>query len=211
MFEWFKSYGVISLRETMEFSEIPLYHFLESSAREFPNNVGCSFLEKEFKCSEMLEYTNKVANYVSKFVDKGDRVLINLSNCPEFIIAVSPKLIISTEVVCEDVPHILVEHREKDEFWEIVRNTEAKEIRVPINPKEDVAGIAKCSALGNEHHNIQDPRNYDDIADKVNRYRPIMVVGVPKQYMKLLNKNMDILLAISGSAPIAKGGCREIF
>ncbi|MFN3384598.1 MAG: AMP-binding protein, partial [Archaeoglobaceae archaeon] len=49
-----------------------------------------------------------------------------------------------------------------------------------------------------------DPRNYDDIAEKVNKYKPIMVVGVPKQYMKLLNRNMDILLAISGSAPLPK-------
>ncbi|MCX8172677.1 MAG: AMP-binding protein [Archaeoglobaceae archaeon] len=292
MYEWLKSYGVLGLKDSIEFPEIPLFKFIDDSAKEFPENIACSFRDEKYKYLEILDFVNRLSNYISKRIEKGDRVLISLPNCPEFLISelavlkaggicaitnplqgrvevnrciekVNPKLVISTEVVNETVPYLLVEHQKRDEFWRAVQESDPIAPSVKINPREDVAvilftggvtGIPKGVML--THYNITtnvfqvlpwilggaaeafkgcsvllalpvshsyghwalhvgiswasniimipDPSNYDDIAEKINRYKPLLVVGVPKQYMKLLSKEVDFTLAISGSAPLPK-------
>ncbi|MEM2726691.1 MAG: AMP-binding protein [Archaeoglobaceae archaeon] len=292
MYEWLKSYEVLGLRESIDFPEIPLFKFLDDSAAEFPQNVACSFKDDEYKYSEILDFVNRLSNHLSKRVKKGDRVLLSLPNCPEFLISelavlkaggicaitnplqgkaevnrcierVKPKVVVSTEVVNENVPHIVVEHEKRDEFWSTIKESEAESPKVEINPKEDVAvilftggvtGVPKGVML--THYNITtnvfqvlpwilggaaeafkgsavllalpishsyghwalhigvswatniimipNPSDYDDIAEKINKYKPILTVGVPKQYMKLLSKEVDFTLAISGSAPLPK-------
>jgi len=292
MYEWLKSYHILGLRESVEFPEIPLFKFLEDSAREFPEKTACSFRKYEYRYSQIFDFVLRLSNYFSSRIEKGDRVLLNLPNCPEFLIAemavlkaggicaitnplqgksevnrciekVKAKFVVSNEVVNERVPHILVEHEKRDEFWSIVWESEAISPEVEIKPKEDVAvilftggvtGIPKGVML--THYNITtnvlqvlpwilggaaeafkgsatllalpishsyghwalhtgvswamniimipDPSDYDDIAEKINRYKPILTVGVPKQYIKLLSKEVDFTLAISGSAPLPK-------
>ncbi|TDA30384.1 MAG: long-chain fatty acid--CoA ligase [Archaeoglobi archaeon] len=292
MYRWINSYRVLGLRESIEFPEIPIFKFLEDSARDFPDNTACSFKDSEYKYSQILDFVNRLSSHISGRIGRGDRVLLNLPNCPEFLISemavlkaggicaitnplqgksevnrcigkVKPKLVISTEVVNESVPHILVEHEKRDEFWTTIQNSEPKSVGVEVDPKNDVAvilftggvtGIPKGVML--THYNITtnvyqvlpwilggaadafkgsaallalpvshsyghwalqtgiswamniimipNPSDYDDIAEKVNRYRPILTVGVPKQYMKLLSKEVDFTLAISGSAPLPK-------
>ncbi len=155
MYRWINSYRVLGLRESIEFPEIPIFKFLEDSARDFPENTACSFKDSEYKYSQILDFVNRLSNRISARIGKGDRVLLNLPNCPEFLISemavlktggicaitnplqgksevnrciekVKPKLVISTEVVNESVPHILVEHEKRDEFWTTIQNSEPK-------------------------------------------------------------------------------------
>ncbi|MEM1576063.1 MAG: AMP-binding protein [Archaeoglobaceae archaeon] len=292
MYEWLKSYSVLGLRESLDFPEIPLFKFFEDSAKELPENTACSFQKDNYTYSEILDFLNRLSNYFSTIIKKGDRILIALPNCPEFLISelavlkaggvcaitnplqgkaeinrciekVKPKIVVSTEILNEKVPHILVEHEKRDEFWGTIRDHEPKAPKVEINPKEDIAvimftggvtGVPKAVML--THYNITtnvyqvlpwilggaaeafkgssillalpishsyghwalhsgilwamniimipDPSNYDEIAEKINKYKPLITVGVPKQYMKLLSKEVDFTLAISGSAPLPK-------
>ncbi|MCS7143854.1 MAG: AMP-binding protein [Archaeoglobaceae archaeon] len=292
MYEWIKSYNVLGLRESIEIPEIPISKLLDDSAKEFSENIACSFREVEYRYSEVLDFVNRLSSYLSKRIEKGDRVLLCLPNCPEFLISemavlkaggicaitnplqgkaevnrsierVKAKFVVSTEVVNEKVPHIVVEHEKRDEFWSTIRDSEPECPEVKINPKEDVAvilftggvtGLPKGVML--THYNITanvfqvlpwilggaleafkgsavllalpithsyghwalhtgvswatniimipNPSDYDDIAEKVNKYKPLLTVGVPKQYMKLLSKDVDFTLAISGSAPLPK-------
>lgn len=85
---WFKSYQMMGLRESIEpYPEVPLYYFLEESAKNFPDSTAITYLEKQMTYSELLDAVNRLANGFSEYLSRGDRVLITLRNCPQLLIA----------------------------------------------------------------------------------------------------------------------------
>ncbi len=85
---WFKAYQIMGLRESLEpYPEVPLYYFLEESAKNFPDSTAVTYLEKQMIYSELLDAVNRLANGFSEHISKGDRVLITLRNCPQLLIA----------------------------------------------------------------------------------------------------------------------------
>lgn len=58
---------------------------------------------------------------------------------------------------------------------------------------------------------VSDPRNYDEILSYMKTFSPWVTVGVPGQYMKLIQKELEGLwtISISGSAPLPTKTAKE--
>ena len=68
--------------------DIPLWRFLEESARRFPQNVALEFLGKTLSYQELWGRARRVAQGLKDLgVRPGDRVAIMLPNSPQFVIA----------------------------------------------------------------------------------------------------------------------------
>ncbi len=301
---WFKAYKIMGLRESLEpYPEVPLFHFLEESAKNFPDSTAITFLERQMTYSELLDAVNRLSNAFSEHISKGDRVLIALRNCPQLLIAelaalkcgasavlvsplhpekelreiaekIEPKIVVGeknfweSEVFIKTVPsHFLL----GDDFWKLIASSKPQPPDVDINPREDVAvilftggvtGVPKGVML--THYNlttnvlqvlpwllggaaegvrgigsvllaspifhsyghwgmhvgvywafnlliVSDPRNYDEIVEYMKKYSPWVTVGVPGQYMKLIQREIDGLwtISVSGSAPLPKRTAKE--
>ena len=73
---------------SIEYPEMPLYSFLENSARKFPGRVGALYLGNGVTYSTLWGKTTRFAGYLRQLgVEKGDRVGLVLANTPQFIIA----------------------------------------------------------------------------------------------------------------------------
>ncbi len=86
---WLKNYERDNFPTTLEpYPEIPLYKFLDDSARDFPERPACTFLERQLTYQEIKEETDRFARALWELgVRKGDMVATILPNSPQFIIA----------------------------------------------------------------------------------------------------------------------------
>jgi long-chain acyl-CoA synthetase len=72
----------------VEVPSIPLWRFLEDSARRFPNQVALEFLGKTLTYQELWDKSRRFAQGLRELgVKPGDRVAIMLPNTPQFVIA----------------------------------------------------------------------------------------------------------------------------
>ncbi len=72
----------------VEVPPIPLWRFLEDSARRFPNQVALEFLGKTLTYQELWDKSRRFAQGLRELgVKPGDRVAIMLPNTPQFVIA----------------------------------------------------------------------------------------------------------------------------
>ncbi|HOL90327.1 MAG TPA: AMP-binding protein [Candidatus Pacearchaeota archaeon] len=84
---WFKYYPK-DVPHHLDYPEIPLYQFLDDSAQKYPNNTALVFYGNEIKYKKLKELTDRFANALQNLgIQKGDRVLILLPNCPQTVIA----------------------------------------------------------------------------------------------------------------------------
>ncbi|WP_126428023.1 long-chain-fatty-acid--CoA ligase [Brevibacillus marinus] len=84
---WIASYPV-EVPATLEYPRVPLTHFLEQSAREFPNHHALYFMGKRISYAELLSLSYRFAQALRKRgVQKGDRVAIMLPNSPQAVIS----------------------------------------------------------------------------------------------------------------------------
>lgn len=84
---WLKAIDPLVPQE-FELPVIPVYKFLTDSFEKFPNSVAIYYYGTEFTYSELESLTNKLANGLRKAgIEKGDRVVIHMDNCPQYIIA----------------------------------------------------------------------------------------------------------------------------
>ncbi len=68
--------------------EMPIYQYLIDSFKKFPNNIAIYYYGTEFTYAELEALTNKLANGLRKSgVEKGDRVVFHMDNCPQYVIA----------------------------------------------------------------------------------------------------------------------------
>ena len=63
-----------------------IHHFLEESAREFPNKCAMIHGESRLSYRELNEKANRIAHYlIDKGLEYGDRVVLLLENCEEYL------------------------------------------------------------------------------------------------------------------------------
>ncbi len=73
---------------SIEYPVMPLYSFLENSARKFPDRTGALFLGNGVTYADLWERSLSFANHIRMLgVEKGDRVGLLMANTPQFVIA----------------------------------------------------------------------------------------------------------------------------
>lgn len=73
---------------SIEYPAMPLYSFLENSARKFPGRVGALYIGNGITYSTLWSRALHFAGYLRQLgVGKGDRVGLLLANTPQFIVA----------------------------------------------------------------------------------------------------------------------------
>lgn len=73
---------------SIEYDEKPLYSYLEDSGLQFPEKKALSFMGKELSYKEVLTQAKKLANYFQSLgLEKGEKVVIMLPNCPQAVIS----------------------------------------------------------------------------------------------------------------------------
>lgn len=76
------------VKPNLEYPRVPLTHFLEKSAKDFPQNPALDFMGKRITYAQLLQSSYQFANALKKLgVQKGDRVSIMLPNVPQAVIA----------------------------------------------------------------------------------------------------------------------------
>jgi long-chain acyl-CoA synthetase len=84
---WFKHYDR-GVPQTIDYPKVPLFRFLEESARKYPDRACTIFKGAVISFKEMNEITDRMAAaLVGMGVKKGDRVGIFMPNTPQFIMA----------------------------------------------------------------------------------------------------------------------------
>ncbi|MFY0543741.1 AMP-binding protein [Brevibacillus sp. H7] len=85
---------------SLEYPRVPLTHYLQQAATEFPDNFALNFMGKRITYRELLTMSYQFANALKKRgVKKGDRVSIMLPNSPQAVIAYYGALFIGATVV----------------------------------------------------------------------------------------------------------------
>ncbi len=85
---------------SIEYPEMPLYGFLENSARKFPGRVGALYLGNGVTYSELWGKALRFASHLRQLgVGKGERVGLLLANTPQFLIAFNGALAAGAVVV----------------------------------------------------------------------------------------------------------------
>jgi long-chain acyl-CoA synthetase len=163
---WLKNYDE-GIPATIEYPTSPLDTFLVNAAAKHPEHtaiifgaaVGSQVLDAKLTYKQLNDLTNRMAAGLQKVgVKKGDRVVIMLPNCPQFVIAAYATWRIGATVVCCNPLYVAreVEHLVRDSGAEtlvvmsslyeraksIRGNTDLKQI-VVTNIKEYFPGLLK--------------------------------------------------------------------
>lgn len=65
-----------------------LWDNLATSARRYPNKTALVFFERRFTYAELLQMAERLAGQLQQMgVARGDRVMLNMQNCPQLVIA----------------------------------------------------------------------------------------------------------------------------
>jgi len=84
---WFERYDK-GVPHTIDYPAVPLYFFLEESARKYPDKPCTIFKGATISYKEMNTITDKVAAALAAMgVKKGDRVGVFMPNTPQFVMA----------------------------------------------------------------------------------------------------------------------------
>jgi long-chain acyl-CoA synthetase len=74
--------------QTIEYPQVPLFHFLEQSAQKYPDQPCTIFKGATISFKEMNEITDRIAGALAAMgIKKGDRVGIFMPNTPQFVMA----------------------------------------------------------------------------------------------------------------------------
>ncbi|MFH1930048.1 MAG: AMP-binding protein [Pseudomonadota bacterium] len=87
---WLKSYklGPFKLKKTIEYPIKPLFAILDEAAEQFPGKDVYHYLGRRMKYHELKRQSDALANALANLgVKKGDRVIVFLPTCPQFIIS----------------------------------------------------------------------------------------------------------------------------
>jgi len=84
---WLESYDD-AVPHSLEYPEVPLYHFLDDSAQKYPNRPCTIFKGAKISYREMSELTDRLAAGLADIgVKKGDRIGLFIPNTPQFVMA----------------------------------------------------------------------------------------------------------------------------
>jgi long-chain acyl-CoA synthetase len=71
----------------IKYPEIPVYSFMENSARKFPNRTALIFYGKKINYSNLWELSQRFSKGLIELgIRKGDRIAVLLPNTPQFIV-----------------------------------------------------------------------------------------------------------------------------
>jgi long-chain acyl-CoA synthetase len=87
---WLKSYrvGAFKLKATIDYPEKPLFSILDEIAEEFPTKDAYHYLGNRMKYRELKLQVEKFTNaLVNLGIKKGDKVVVFLPTCPQFMIS----------------------------------------------------------------------------------------------------------------------------
>jgi long-chain acyl-CoA synthetase len=85
---------------SIEYPVMPLYSFLENSARKFPGRVGALYLGKGVSYSTLWRRATRLAGFLKSLgVVRGDRVGLVLANTPQYLVAFNGVLAVGAVVV----------------------------------------------------------------------------------------------------------------
>jgi long-chain acyl-CoA synthetase len=86
--------------KSIEYPEMPLYGFLENSARKFPGRVGAHYLGEGVTYRALWgKALNFAAHLIKLGVERGDRVGLLMANTPQYIVAFNGALAAGAVVV----------------------------------------------------------------------------------------------------------------
>ena len=84
---WFRFYPV-GLTRTLDYPKVPLFEFLETSARRYPDKAAVIYYGRKITYLELLDAVERFSTYLSSNgIEKGDRVAIYMQNSPQWIIS----------------------------------------------------------------------------------------------------------------------------
>lgn len=96
---WYKKYPE-DVPKSVEYPKVPIYHFLDESAKRYSEHVALSFMGRNIKYRGLSELVDRFAMGLANLgIKKGDRVSLFLPNCPQCIIAYYGALKIGAIVV----------------------------------------------------------------------------------------------------------------
>ncbi|MCK5196857.1 MAG: AMP-binding protein, partial [Spirochaetales bacterium] len=87
---WLKNYkvGSFKLKTSMEYPEKPLFSILDEAAVSWSGRDAIYFLEKRIKYRDLIELVDRFANALHNLgLEKGERVVVFLPTCPQYIIS----------------------------------------------------------------------------------------------------------------------------
>jgi len=119
---WFERYDE-GVPQTIEYPEVPLFYFLEESAKKYPDAPCTIFKGAKISYTEMNDLTDRfAAGLASLGVKKGDRVGIFIPNTPQFIVAYHGALKAGAVVVATNPLYTAreIEHQANDSGMEIM-------------------------------------------------------------------------------------------
>ncbi len=84
---WLKKYDP-GVSTHIEYPEVPVFYFLEETAKKYPDSPCTIFKGAKISYPEMNEITDRLAAGLAEIgVKKGDRIGIFMPNTPQFVIA----------------------------------------------------------------------------------------------------------------------------
>jgi len=99
---WTKSYDK-HVKPNLEYPKGSLGKIFDDAMKKYPERIACYFMKRAMSFSELREYTHRFATFLQKNgLKKGDRVAINLANCPQYL-AVYEKVLMK---VLDKVPNL---------------------------------------------------------------------------------------------------------
>jgi long-chain acyl-CoA synthetase len=119
---WFKHYES-EVPKSIEYPEVPLYHFIENAAAKYPDEACAIFKGSVITYAEMDEIINRLAGALAALgVKKGTPVGIFMPNSPQFVMAFYAILKAGGLVVATNPLYTAreIEHQMKDSGTEIM-------------------------------------------------------------------------------------------
>ena len=84
---WLKSYDK-HVPPTLKYPKESLGKLFDKAMSRFPDRAACYFMKKEISFEELRDYVHRFATFLQENgLEKGDRVAINLPNCPQYMVA----------------------------------------------------------------------------------------------------------------------------
>ncbi len=84
---WTKSYDK-HVKPNLVYPKESLGSIFDDAMKKFPDRIACYFMKRAMPFKELREYTHRFATFLQKNgLKKGDRVAINLANCPQYLVA----------------------------------------------------------------------------------------------------------------------------
>ena len=107
----------------IDYPEVPIFHFLEESARKYPDQPCTIFKGAKISYQEMNAITDRLAAGLADVgIKKGDRVGIFIPNTPQFVMAYFAALKLGAIVVATNPLYTAreIEHQANDSGMEVM-------------------------------------------------------------------------------------------